>query len=453
MNRAALSLGFVAILAFQSVGISITNSGSEAPGPQQLTFQQRLKMEEERLYEARKRTFEPARQLLMAKGVPFDPDMLLRQDWPRKLKNVFAQMPEMQEVRQIRGKLKGAQFAKTLYLPEKVEMTGDTIIIAENIVFEGNRGVIRGHHAIYFLPMRKTGVLGMTLKELRSNQRKEMKLRGIEGPIDDLPEEPITQPSGHITIDTSGYGWEDWLRDIGGKERLDQLIKRAKKGDKSAMNIIIDCSGKMPGGLGDMGNPGDEGEDADPLVRDKAAGGTCGDSTSVQGKEGDEGAEGGFGGDGGKGGQGLKGGNASPINLRIEDFDSNTYDLRANGGQGGKGGTGGTGGSGAMGDQGGDGGDGADCPCNQGGAGNGGQGGKGGAGGRAGKRGVGGKGGMGGEGRDINLDLPCPDKMRATIDHNVSEGLGGPGGANGELGSKGAPGLPGSGGKKGGTFN
>jgi hypothetical protein len=451
MKRSLFPLLLVAILVFQSIAISatkITNDDNKIR--QQFSKQQ---AEEEARLEAKKREFEPFRRLLMEKGVPFDPDQLLVKGWAKRLAPVFARMPEMQKVYHHKASLRGAMLAKTIYLPEKVEMTGETIILAENIVFEGNNAVIKGHFPIYYMPIKTSGVLGTTLKEFRLNQRKEMKRLGIEAPIDDLPEEPIIKPKGHITIDTSGYGWQDWLRDIGGQARLDQLIKRAQKGDKSARNIVIDHSGEKPAGLGEAGSTGDEGDPAEPLVRDKAAGGTCGDSTSVKGKEGDEGAEGGFGGDGGEGGQGIPGGDASPITWNIPDFDPNTYEFRANGGQGGKGGTGGQGGPGAPGGQGGEGGDGADCPCNQGGAGNGGQGGKGGTGGRAGKRGVGGKGGTGGQGKDINLELPCPERMRATITRNTRPGLGGPGGDNGVLGTKGALGLPGKGGKKGGTFN
>lgn len=457
MRKTLFSVILVVVMVLQCVGISATDvTDHKAETPQQITRQEMLARQEaynQARLEARKRDLEPARRLLMEKGVPFDPEVLLSQNWPARLAAVFAQMPEMQETRYHKTDVKGVMLAKTLYLPEKNLMTGDTIIIAENIVFEGNKAVIRGNHSIHFLPFKTTGVMGMTLQEFRSNQRKEMRRTGIEGPIDDLPEEPIVKPGGHITIDTSGYGWQDWLRDIGGKERLDSLIRRIKKGDKAAANILRDHSGQKPAGLGMMGNDGDPASPADPLVRDKAEGGTCGNSTTVHGGTGDDGATGGFGGDGKVGGQGLTGGNAMPISIHIDDYDMNTYDLRANGGQGGKGGTGGTGARGAPGGQGGEGGDGADCPCNQGGAGNGGQGGTGGLGGKGGKRGSGGKGGTGGQGKDITVDAPCPDRMRATIIHNESEGIGGEGGDSGGFGNGGPPGEPSKGGRPGGTFN
>lgn len=450
MRNTLFSVILVAVLVLQGIGMSANGvTGHKVGMPQQITKQE---AEAQARLQARKRDFEPARRLLMEKGVPFDPEVLLARDWPARLAPVFAQMPEMQDVRYQKAPVKGVMLAKTLYLPEKNEMTGDTIIIAENIVFEGNNAVIRGNHSIHFLPLKTTGVMGMTLKDFRSKQRKEMKRMGIEGPIDDLPEEPITKPNGHITIDTSGYGWQDWLRDIGGKARLGQLMRRIKKGDKSALNIVIDHSGQKPAGLGQLGTNGLPATPADPPIQDKAAAGFCGNSTTVVGKRGIEGASGGDGGGGGKGGQGEIGGNASPINITIQDFDTNTYVLLTKGGEGGKGGTGGAGAPGAAGGKGGEGGDGADCPCNQGGAGNGGQGGTGGLGGRGGQRGQGGKGGTGGEGRDINIDLPCPERMRATISHEQGPGIGGQGGDGGDAGGGGSIGLPGKGGRPGGTF-
>ncbi|MEW6211452.1 MAG: hypothetical protein AB1631_24010 [Acidobacteriota bacterium] len=163
--------------------------------PQQTAKQQ---AEADALLQARKRDFEPIRRLLIEKGVPFDPDVLLSQDWPIRLAPVFAQMPEMQEVRFHETPIKGVLMAKTLYLPEKVETTGDTIIIAENIVFEGNDSVIRGNHILHFLPFRKVSHLGMTVKEFRTRQQKEMKRLGIEGPIC-LPKEPVAEERWKVT--------------------------------------------------------------------------------------------------------------------------------------------------------------------------------------------------------------------------------------------------------------
>jgi hypothetical protein len=78
-----------------------------------------------------RKNFKKGRDLLLTKGVPFEPYDLLEQSWPKTLKVKLAQIPEMQETRVIRQRqMSGVQLADTLYLPEKVEITGDTIILA-----------------------------------------------------------------------------------------------------------------------------------------------------------------------------------------------------------------------------------------------------------------------------------------------------------------------------------
>lgn len=48
--------------------------------------------------------FKQGRDLLMKKGVPFEPNDLLESGWRKKLKPKFAQMPELQETRVLRQK-------------------------------------------------------------------------------------------------------------------------------------------------------------------------------------------------------------------------------------------------------------------------------------------------------------------------------------------------------------
>ena len=78
--------------------------------------------------DAKKRNFEPIRQLLLNREVPFEPEALLDSNWAQKLASTFARMPEMQETRFEQKPLSGVQLAATLYLPERVELEGDTII-------------------------------------------------------------------------------------------------------------------------------------------------------------------------------------------------------------------------------------------------------------------------------------------------------------------------------------
>src|SRR5215471_12387385 len=62
---------------------------------------------EERQFLARREHFSTGRELLLTKKVPFDPDALLRDDWPDKLKSTLDAVPEMQQTRYEKAPLKG----------------------------------------------------------------------------------------------------------------------------------------------------------------------------------------------------------------------------------------------------------------------------------------------------------------------------------------------------------
>src|SRR5262249_13833618 len=193
--------------------------------------------------ESRKANFQYARDLLLLKGVPFDPDLLLDSDWPAKLAPVCERMPEMQATRFEREPLDGLQLAGTLYLPERVELQGDTVILAKRVVFEGTNVVIKGEHSLHLLPAESLGVLGITARQLARRE-------GV-APAD-LPSKPRLKPKGHITIDLHGAGYKEWLEKNGGEANVRGLVERVKRGDKAAMAIVIDQQGQ-PGGMGSFG--------------------------------------------------------------------------------------------------------------------------------------------------------------------------------------------------------
>lgn len=116
------------------------------------------------------KSFKAGRDLLLKKGVPFNPDELLDRDWQAKLSPKFAAMPEMQVSRRSGKRLKGVQLADILYLPERVELTGDTVILARQVVFEGRHAVIKGNFNVYFFPAEVDGVLGTTLEAAMAEQ-------------------------------------------------------------------------------------------------------------------------------------------------------------------------------------------------------------------------------------------------------------------------------------------
>jgi hypothetical protein len=118
------------VVLFLAAASWAQNSPASAFFPQ-LTPQQR----QEHL-EARRQNFTTGRQLLRDKGVPFDPDELLREGWDKNLRLTLDAMPEMRESRYEKAPLHGAYLADTLYLPENVQLTGHTVIIANYLVFE-----------------------------------------------------------------------------------------------------------------------------------------------------------------------------------------------------------------------------------------------------------------------------------------------------------------------------
>jgi hypothetical protein len=78
---------------------------------------------------ARREHFASGRELLLTKRVPFDPDELLRDGWAERLKPTLDAMPEMHQARYETAPLQGLYLADTLYLPEKVQITGHTVIL------------------------------------------------------------------------------------------------------------------------------------------------------------------------------------------------------------------------------------------------------------------------------------------------------------------------------------
>jgi hypothetical protein len=398
--------------------------------------------------------FRRGRELLLEKGVPFEPEELLDPGWQKNLRAKFAQMPEMQETRVIwTGQIQGVHLADTLYLPEKVEVTGDTVILANQVIFEGRDAVIKGHHAVYFFPVTTEGVLGTSLETaIREQGAIPFSTVSYEtGSKTSLKTPPkwfvphLLREGWSLTIDTSGKGWSEWLEEQKKKKATRKVgfVKTSYQGE------TID----RHGGTGGLGNTGEIGVPTfnglpNPSLRGDDGDCASGNPTGLSDFPGNPGGT--PGNTGGIGGPGGDGGNASPIIATISTT-TGTYNYLAYGGQGGQGGPGGPGGFGGTGAQGGRGGDGKDCPCSQGGAGSGGPGGPGGRGGKGGTGGQGGEGGPGGWGADITVTKPA--NFVGTITYNL---LGGSGGLPGDPGQPGYPGQGGAGGdpgKKATTFN
>jgi hypothetical protein len=430
--RAAVSLLSILSLTQNPGATQIQNSPSQNSA---LQDQQR---------EAMRANFDTGRQLLLDKGVPFDPDELLRPGWTKSLKSTLDAMPEMHQVRHETAPLKGAYLADTLYLPEKVKLSGHTIIVANYVVFEGKNPVIRGSYDLNFFPAKPVVVLEATLAQVLHKQSAAVNIRWG----DNLPSfstiQQIVPAHGHlISIDTSGPEPQA-LRPAPHKPILHNATLRVSLPSiVPIQNCNTGCDVSGTSGLtGTTGTPGTAG--AAGGVGAKGLDGNCSDPAagSNNGVDGELAGTGDAGGAAGNGGTGGQGGNAGNINAMVQDNDLHTYNFIANGGTGGIGGEGGPGGPGGAGGKGGDAGNGVACGCQ---LGAGGRGGHGGSGGNGTAGGTGGQGGTGGNGGTITVSLPFNTTGAVTSNSGGNGGLGGGGGSGGIGGSSGSGGNGGLG--------
>jgi hypothetical protein len=379
----------------------------------------------------RRESFKSGRELLRQRGVPFDPDTLLDSEWKEKLAPAFKQLPEMQQARRPGKKIKGLQIADTLYLPETVELTGNTLILARHIIYEGKNIVIKGPYDLHVFMIEEEEVL-----ESEAPEKQSPLLR------DSLPPGRLSKPES-ITIDVSAPE----------RPKQQKMMKQPPSSSplrghgnnhhgmrtKSLLQTVTVEKNGVPGTDGAPGAAGNNGLNGSSGT--KGSDGLCGSN-----KDGGAGAGGGNGTQAEAGSPGDPGYDGSPggnINYLIT-AKTGTYYFIAKGGAGGNGGAGGDSGTGGKGGDGGDGGNGADCQCAQGGAGSGGAGGPGGNGGGGNAGGDGGAGGKGGKGGNVNVTYPG-DLVGGVI-FDVPGGFGGHGGTGGATGFGGASGVGGAGG-------
>jgi hypothetical protein len=395
---------------------------------------------------ARRGNFTSGRELLLSKRVPFDPDELLRDGWTEKLKPTLDAMPEMHKTRYETAPLKGAYMADTLYLPEKVQLIGHTLILANYVVFEGKNPVIKGNFDIHFFPTRPVAVLGTSLSEALHKKAELLNVKLGRTPF--LPSfsliKDLDDRKTHvITFDTSGS--EPQADRNPPRKSPPKLQTVAWNGFEPAIHPRPDCNqgcNKTPPGMAPTGPAGFSPPPAPPGTPDggpKANDGVCATAANPDGNNGQFGGTGPVGTDAGPGEPGFVGAPAGNIVAMVSD--TNFYDFIANGQQGGKGGPGGIGGTGGNGGAGTAGGNGVACGCTVGTGGNGGKGGDAGVGGKGGKAGTGGMGGMGGT---ITVSIPFNSPgLTWSNSGGIGGGAGeeGPGGNPGNSGVGAAPGT------------
>lgn len=389
-------------------------------------------------FEARRQNFKSGREMLLDKGVTFEPEELLRDKRSKALKDALDAMPEMHQSRHETAPLNGAYLADTLYLPEKVQLSGHTIIVANYVVFEGKSPVIRGHYDLHFFPAKPVAVLGTTLAQALRKKNALVNVRLGGRPV--LPSFSLIQDLSdrgkhQITFDTSGPEPQA-LRPLPRKApaRLTGVSWHGFPDAILPQNCSTGCDQTgTTGSTGSSGAPGASG--ANGISPANAPNGNCNspDTGSNNGIDGTNGQDGGNGKNGGNGEPGGPGGNAANINAMVADGDTNAYNFIADGGRGGLGGEAGNGGLGGNGGNGANGGNGVACGCQ---VGTGGDAGAGSRGGDAGAGGNGGNGGTGGNGATITVSLPFNNPSATSSNSGGIGGMGG-GGGSGNVGGNG----------------
>lgn len=399
--------------------------------------------------EQKKASFKSGRDLLLKHGVPFDPDLLMQPGFQKRLAPVFAKMPEFRETRVVGKQMKGVQLADTLFLPENVELTGDTVIIANNMIFSGKKAVIKGPHDLHFFALGPVLSVNMNARNGRGqsgtfvntafSKARIVKAVFSRASVEEAKRQDQLVEPDSITLNIDAMGQDEWLESQkAAKVRFDNHARRPSTQQQENIN-------KPPGATGDKGPNGTF--SVEPSTAGEGPPGLC--PNIPDGGTGDTGFTAPASGNGGTGLRGKDGDDGGTLNVTVTSAgDTHFYNLSAKGGRGGQGGPGGDGGLPARGGKGGPGGPGDSCACPLQ-SGRGGRGGQGGKGSHGGMGGQGGPGADGGKGGTINFTFPCDWPQNWASD--VAAGGKGPGGVpgtNSQGGPGGFGGDPGTGGSK-----
>jgi hypothetical protein len=160
----------------------------------------------------RRESFAVGKQMLLDKGVPFDPEELLVDGWPKRLAPIFEAMPEMHRTIREGQYVEGVVIADTLYLPETSRFRGNVFILVRHVVFEGSHSNFSsapsGNEkagALYLYPLAPMVVMDMTLEEAMA------KANSVRQGPDENPEWPpysaikfvVIEKPHTVTIDNS----------------------------------------------------------------------------------------------------------------------------------------------------------------------------------------------------------------------------------------------------------
>jgi hypothetical protein len=381
--------------------------------------------------------FQKFRTLLLQQGVPFEPNILLQSSRKELLQESNPNFFSIKtSVRLSNKKIKGAIIAETLYLPEKIELSGDTVILANRVIFEGRNVLIKGHFDISFMPINETVLTTSISNKVVSYKSPEIVNYNSTGGLEferQFFSKNKKIAGGQITIDVSGRDSISWTE----LQNITDVGSEGAMGRQGAFGVSRD---KRPKGA----------DSPEPID------GTCVglDPSGKHTGTADTGIKGQIGGNAPEYGQpngptkGADGNNI--VNFLIPNGSAENYHFITKGGTGGDGNYGGRGGDGGDGGDGKRGGTGVTCNCIpgiSGVVGNGGNGGGSGTGGPGGDGGGSSNGAQGGSGGSITVSRPS--NYTGTVTTSLSPGQGGLGyqqwgGAIGGVpGVAGLPGAPG----------
>jgi hypothetical protein len=280
--------------------------------------------------------------LLRKEKVPFDPSILFARNWKSRVRPYLQSMPEMWKTETLPQRFGGAKIANIVYLPDKIQLTGDTIILANYLVFGSKQVEIVGYDDLLVFPMEsvlsqnndeRVGRNGSAVSfgKARYGSSKELLKAKKEGRL-------VAPESVKITLD--GWGRDQFL------ER-----ERQRKSGAVAHHAAFQNIDRPAGATGQTGERGFPGQT--PVQVSAGANGTC--TSNPHGVVGNTGDTASGAGTGDKGKRGIDGEDGGTLNWTIDPAVS-WYSFSAKGGRGGQGGQGGPGGFAAIGGQGGDGG-------------------------------------------------------------------------------------------------
>ena len=166
MKKFYLTLFLFTLLFLPTVWASRRTQPAQEPQVSARVIQQ------QQMAARRRSAFSKGRELLARKGVPFDPDELLDSRLKERLRPIFDQMPELRLAQQGETKINGAVMAHTLYLPDKIQLDGDTVILARRLVFLGRDVVIKGNHDIHIFTIEDAEFVDTQLAARAANKTK-----------------------------------------------------------------------------------------------------------------------------------------------------------------------------------------------------------------------------------------------------------------------------------------